>query len=77
MFKTEIIFFFLERNTSLFVESDSQKRKRVKKEALARTKKDLEEFETPITGGDKLKVYLEHLRQTNSEKGRKSNYNKP
>ena len=61
MFKTEIIFCYLERNTSSFVESESQKRKRVKKEALVRTKKDLEDSDTPITGGDKLKVYLELL----------------
>ena len=76
MSKTEIIFCYLERNTSSFDESESQRRKRAKQEALARTKKDLEEAETPITGGDKLKVYLEHLRQTNSEKGRKSSFNK-
>ena len=72
MYKTEIIFCYLEKNTSSFVESESQRRKRAKREAVARTKKDLEEAETPITGGDKLKVYLEHLRQTSSEKGRKS-----
>ena len=73
MYKTEIIFCYLEKNTSSLVESESQRRKRAKQEAVARTKKDLEEAETPITGGDKLKVYLEHLRQTSSEKGRKSN----
>ena len=72
MYKTEILFCYLEKNTSSLVESESQKRKRAKREAVARTKKDLEEAETPITGGDKLRIYLEHLRQTSSERGRKS-----
>ena len=72
MYKTEILFCYLEKNTASLVESESQKRKRAKREAVARTKKDLEEAETPITGGDKLRVYLEHLRQTSSERGRKS-----
>ena len=75
MYKTEIVFCYLEKNHSSSVESESQRRKRVKREAAARTKKDLEEAETTITGGDKLKVYLEHLRQTSSEKGRKSSIN--
>ena len=73
MYKTEIVFCYLEKNTASSVESESQRRKRAKREAVDRTKKELAEAETPITGGDKLKVYLENLRQTSSEKGRKSN----
>ena len=61
MYKTEIVFCYLEKNTSSFVESESQRRKRAKREAVDRTKKELAEAETLITGGDELKVYLENL----------------